>query len=214
VLIAALVVGMIGLFLFFPRRSWFAAPDRNSFVRGQPVAVWIKQLKSRDPILREQAASALDESPHKNAALVEAMMMAAHDDKANVRLLAIHALGTIEEDHAGVEEIVIEALRDENRVVRIQAVRGLENVHFRGEVSMKALIGALKDEDFIIRMMALSAIKKRGPEAREAAPAVREELKTRYLRDRAQDTLRAIAPDEIADQTKPSDPQRGTSRSQ
>jgi HEAT repeat protein len=145
--------------------------------------------KSRDYVLREEAAHALSDAGHSPAAL-RALTDALADASPPVRREVLHALGRMPAAHA---EHVLPALKfalaDSDESVRAAAVQAAG--HF-GAAALPILVQALQNPAWLVRWWAAVQLSNLGP---AGASALRE---LERLRQDAQPAVREAAENAIA----------------
>jgi HEAT repeat protein len=191
----ALSVGLIVALYYAEIFSFQGARQQtDALYEGQSAQYWIGQLKSDDPVYRVYAVYALRMIGGNDEAVVPALLEAATDRNADVRLTAIAALGKIGQQPEAVVPVVLPATRDPSRPIRIQAVGVLAKVESNDERIVPALALALKDRDAAVREFALVALAKRGPDAKRALDAIRSARKDPWekIRKKADELLRTL----------------------
>ena len=176
------------------------SPGIDSSHSSQQVAVWVEQLRNGSPSERKDATFKLGQLDNADDRAVSALCRALKDPDGQVVSLAAMALGQIGEK--GVPGLII-GIQDRNTHLRESATLGLaaagepavqplirllsrvdKNVvgsasaalSTIGRPAVPGLIAALDDESYQVRGFALLTLGEIGPDARQAAPRVRELL--------------------------------------
>jgi HEAT repeat protein len=114
--------------------------------------------------LQQEAISALGLLP-PNQENVDALLVLAHDGKAETRTTALRALGKAAPDSAKVKVTLRKALHDEKAEVRLAA---LQAVARQGSGALPEMLKALQSPDESFRLTAIATLRELGPEAEEA----------------------------------------------
>lgn len=135
----------------------------------------VRDLGSRDPDIRRQAAKQLAEMEDVKDAF-GALVKALKDEDVYVRRFATQALGTIGDKNKGTIPALMTALKDGNKRVVDAAVDALGKV---GPAGVKPLLDIVKDknQESAIRVKAILGVAKSGKQAKEAVPSLIEVLK-------------------------------------
>jgi HEAT repeat protein len=138
----------------------------------QSVSELVRQLQSKSPSLRIQAAQALgqvDSLPREaKAALIEALK----DRSPKVRGYAAQAIGV---DKEAVPPL-IELLKDQDEFVRESGAAALEKIGPDAKAAKPALVLALKDKGLLVRFFAALALVEIDPTTAEAINPLEEVL--------------------------------------
>jgi len=137
----------------------------------QKIAVWINQLADKDPKVREDAASSLEEFAYRNVFLytipvnktqVEKLLQALNDPNPKVRMGVIVFLSDL--GGRDIAEKVKLKLKDEDAEVRLTAARALTDLRPLGDIG--SLIAAADDENEEVRGVVATALgESKYPEA-------------------------------------------------
>ncbi len=151
----------------------------------------MKDLKSDDPLVREEAVDALGATKNENGVSVLAGILF-NDSDDDVRMSAADALGMIGSEDA--IDTLKEALNDNSVVVRMSAVESLGSVGNEDVVS--SLSKALLDKDKEVRESVVESLGMIGGEM--AIQALQSALsdEDKYVRESAAEILKEVASDQ------------------
>jgi len=178
--------------------------------RGRPFPDWIEALHDVDANIRREAAQSLDSYDPDAHALVPALFDTLGDSDPEVRRLGARALGLLgnESDLAPL----LERVRNDNAMLRATALEALgplvastgDECNPRKRMSpvpeavLSVLIQGLGDGITDVRLAALASLRRIGPDAAAAAPALRKMLRDGSVHKPAFLTLfDVVGPDEL-----------------
>jgi HEAT repeat protein len=147
------------------------------------IAPLVKQLKSKDPLERRQAAAGLGERGESAKAAAPALIAALKDKDEFVRRMAVRSLGQINADPDLAIPALKGLLKDEDKGV-IESVG--EAFAKMGKPAVPALSEMLKMGDPLVKKTSALALGKIGPDAKDAVPALIAAFKAETPRPRMQ----------------------------
>jgi HEAT repeat protein len=152
---------------------------------GKPaVAVVLPLLRHTRAATRYHAVLVLREMKSAPVDAVKSVQVLLKDDDADVRAVALEAVGTLGETAI---PILVGSLKDTSADIRRGAALGLARVGAPASEAVPALSAALADSEPTVRQAAAQALGEIGPAARAAVPELVQGLKdrTRGYRDPA-----------------------------
>src|SRR5581483_8934470 len=175
---------------------------------GKPLAFWLDELKSDDPLISEEALAVLSEAGAAARAATPAILKRTHHADPYLRAASLSALKTVAEPKEA-RQAAIQALKDDHPLVRCRAVLLLAHVDPKhpdilpltlellkqpagrdelllllsrmgpqAEPAVPTLTKLLADTDLPTRHSAIQALRQIGPAARPAVPALLEQLQS------------------------------------
>lgn len=147
------------------------------------IAPLVKQLKSKDPLERRQAAAGLGERGESAKSAAPALVAALKDKDEFVRRMAVRSLGQIGADPDVAIPALKGLLKDDDKGV-IEAVG--ETFAKLGKAAVPALADMLKNSDPLVKKTSALALGKIGPDAKDAVPALIAAFKADTPRPRMQ----------------------------
>jgi HEAT repeat protein len=173
---------------------------------GKPLAFWLDELKSEDPLIREEALAVLSEAGAAARTATPAILKLTRHADAPLRAASLSALKFVA-DPKEARQAALEALKDDDPLVRCRAVVLLAHVDPKhpdvlsntlellkqpvgrdelllllarmgpeAERAVPTLTKLLADADPPSRRSAMMALREIGPAARPAVPALLEQL--------------------------------------
>lgn len=136
---------------------------------GKPLAFWLDELKSDDPLIREEALAVLSEAGAAARAAMPAILKLTHHADAPVRAASLTTLKCVA-DPKQARRVVVRALEDEDPLVRCRAVVLLRQIAPKHPDLRLHLLDLLKQP--VGRMELLSLLGQMGPEAERAVPTL------------------------------------------
>jgi len=171
---------------------------------GPPEAVEAmrEQLRHKDPRRRELAAAVLWRMAEGAKPALPELESALSDDRAEVRVNVLGALGMLGPPRAEVEEAILNATRDSDPRVRAQAAVALGRV-VRVPKTMATLVAMFQDEDAQVRYCAVSWLMTFRDQAGGAIPEVvrmlgDENTKVRHAAEQALTLIGPVKEGEVA----------------
>jgi HEAT repeat protein len=155
-----------------------------------------KQIDSADPFLKTIAVWAVAKlNPDDKAAMQRAVTVLSESLKSNdkrLRAAAARGLHELNAPHEMVAEALSGMMADKDPVVRANVADALSSI---GEAAVPKLIKALQNDD--LQSLAVAVIQRLGPKAKDAVPALIDELKdpSPEYRHEVEFALGAIGPD-------------------
>jgi HEAT repeat protein len=136
----------------------------------------VRDLASKDPDVRRQAASKLAEMGPDAKGAFSALVKSLKDDDVFVRRFSAQALGAIGSEVKGTVPALTAALKDPNKRVIQAAVEALAKT---GSEGIKPLTELLKDkkQEPPTRLKIVQALGNAGKDAREAVPVLIDVVK-------------------------------------
>jgi HEAT repeat protein len=129
---------------------------------------WLRQLKQRDPVFRQEAVGRLGEARDADPEVVKAFKDSLNDEDVRVRHMAAHALADVAGKDKTIIPRLIESIGDRGRLVRLEVVQALGR-HGAGMPGVvEALMVALHDQDVFVTLAAIQALGRLGAEAKPA----------------------------------------------
>jgi HEAT repeat protein len=148
-------------------------------------------LKQKEPEVRIQAAKAIGRLGEKAKPATPDLLDAVRSDNRELRRASFVALKAVGATPQELIPVLRNGIKDEDVEVRRAALLAAADAGPAGKDLVPAIVDALSDSD--VRIAALAALKKFGPDAREAAPGVVNLLATdKTLRSDALSTLVAM----------------------
>jgi vesicle coat complex subunit len=114
---------------------------------ADPVGQWIAQLQSADVETRRAAARALAQKNQAEDRVMVALAKATADHDAEVKSLAIGALGRIGKPAAASLPALIAALQDSEPPVRLNAALAIQRIDPKNSAFVPALTAAMRAGD-------------------------------------------------------------------
>jgi RNA polymerase sigma factor (sigma-70 family) len=181
--------------------------EGEALFRGKPAAYWVKALKDRDPVYRQEAVDALVGIGKVDRSVIPVLAGALKDEDAGVigvaarglaglgkpalpylidalkepgqrnRAGVFSAIGMVGRDAEPAVPVLVEVLKGSNRDERQQAAQALASVGPGARAAVPALIEVLKGRDAEAQQTAAYTLEQIGPDAKAAVPALIELLK-------------------------------------
>ena len=150
---------------------------------GRPLAFWLNELKSDDPLIGEEALAVLSEAGAAARAATPAILKRTHHSNPYLRAASLSALKSVA-DPKEARQAAIQALKDDHPLVRCRAVILLAHVDPKHPDILPLSLELLKqpvgrDELFLV-------LSRMGPQAEAAVPTL-----TKLVADADQPTRRA-----------------------
>lgn len=144
-----------------PHRSDEAFAHQDQHTQSS-VSDLVRGLRSNEPRTRKHAAKALGRLGHAVEHAMPALLLAAGDNRWDVRADAVWAIGKIAPGSQAVDavRVLTNALEDPSDRVRWSAAWSLARLGPAAEAAVPALIERLKDPTRKIRASAVSALRK------------------------------------------------------
>ena len=162
--------------------------SRGSVFGGKNLDQWMKDLKSKDPSVRENAIATLKLYGYVAREAIPDLIHLSKDKDVSVRVNAVIAIGMIGLDDQNQQEGVaalVRALGDSQAIIRYQAAVGLSRLGAQAKGAIPHLTSALGSDfsssghSWEIRRAAAAALgnvaqdKENGPDARAALALTR-----------------------------------------
>jgi HEAT repeat protein len=163
-----------------PQSRSGATRSLGRIVLHEPVVLLdlLAELKNGDSKIRAAVAEVVLLAAHDQGAdprmlaAVPCLIEAAKDPAAEVRVSAVRAIGCLAPSDREAIPVLIEALKDPDLGVRKNAVDALGKFGPIAGESLPPLLAALSDPERSVRRSAVRAVKFHGTEARTAVPIV------------------------------------------
>jgi HEAT repeat protein len=155
---------------------------------GKPLSFWLAELKSSDPLIREEAIEVLTDAGTAAKSAVPQLEALLKDEQRSVRIRAGMALWKIAGQTKPAVAALTESLRDANAAARAQALRSLAQIGAAAVSSTPAILELVDETDALVRNQAIQTLQNFGPAAVPALTTALENKKAR-LRRNAGDVL-------------------------
>src|SRR5579884_1075592 len=167
---------------------------------GKPLAFWLGELKSDDPLIGEEALAVLSEAAAAARAAMPAILELTHHSDPYLRAASLSALKSVA-DPKEARQAAIQALKDDHPLVRCRAVVLLTHVDAKHPDIVPLTLELLKQP--VGRDELLLLLSRMGPQAAPAVPTL-----TKLLTDPDQPTRLAViqALRQIGTAARPAEP--------
>ncbi len=167
---------------------------------GKPLAFWLDELKSDDPLISEEALAVLSDAGAAARAAMPAILKRTHHSDPYLRAASLSALKSVA-DPKEARQAAIQALKDDHPLVRCRAVVLLAHVDAKHPEVLPLTLELLKQP--VGRDELLLLLSRMGPQAEPAVPTL-----TKLLADADQPTRLAViqALRQIGPAARPAEP--------
>jgi HEAT repeat protein len=132
---------------------------------GKPLAFWLDELNSRDPLIREEAMQVLTDAGPAARAAVPRLEQLFKDERPTVRIRAGLALWRIAGQTKPAIAALSEALRDPSTSDRAQVLRDLGQLGPAAVASAPDILELVDHADLMVRNQAVLTLQQFGPAA-------------------------------------------------
>ncbi|HEY7308817.1 MAG TPA: HEAT repeat domain-containing protein [Gemmataceae bacterium] len=152
---------LLVLFLTYPS----ACGAAETLYAGKPLAFWLDELKSDDPLIRDEAVAVLSDAGPAARAAVPRLEELLKSKQPRVRVRAALALWRIVGQTKPAVAALTEALRDRAAPHRAEMLNQLGQLGSAAASSAPVVVGMVRDPDLVVRTQATMAMQRFGAAA-------------------------------------------------